>query len=57
MISIPFFNSIYFPLYFEAKKYVKQELGLGKTLQAVLGALVSGFVSNTLTNPIWVLPR
>lgn len=52
MISIPFFNSIFFPLNYEAM-FVRVGDGENNASDARCRALVAGFVSNTLTNPIW----
>ena len=55
LIAIPFFHSIYFPIYGSAKKYFRTKYNFSRHKTAIGAAFVAGILSDLISNPLWVL--
>jgi solute carrier family 25 folate transporter 32 len=56
-VSVPVFHSLYFALFYKTKEYLDQRqiFGNSKILQDITAACSSGFICNTITNPLWII--
>ena len=56
-ISIPLFHSLYFSIFYKIKRLLNEK-GIPQTQQLftnVAAAISTGFICDTLTNPLWVI--
>lgn len=55
-ISIPIFQSLYFTIFYKAKRYFGEKMTQSSTLLVnIISAITTGFICDTLTNPLWVV--
>lgn len=56
-MSVPIFNSLYFSIFYHSSQYFKTSV-FGEKQQGIsnlFSAVFTGFICNTLTNPLWVV--
>jgi solute carrier family 25 (mitochondrial folate transporter), member 32 len=56
-MSVPIFNSLYFSIFYHSSAYFKQNVfgESNRGVSNIVSAVFTGFICNTLTNPLWVV--